>query len=83
MTPIERLQFAAISHTWGSLGGLVSLYCLVDPDLHDVTTILVTGQTRQGCIRAALCEIRRHRNARPRLVSITTIADRAGVEMRA
>ena len=78
MTPIERLQFAAISHTWGSLGGRVALYVLCDPDLYDVVTILVTAQTRAGCIDLALAEMARRRNSRPRLVSITTLAERGG-----
>lgn len=74
MTPIDYLRFAAISHTWGSVGCRVSLLVLLDPDLYDVDTVLVTAQTRAGCIRAALAEMREHRNHRPRLVSITQIA---------
>ena len=75
MSPIDDLRFAAISHTWGSVGGRVSLLVLLDPDLYDVVTILVTAQTREGCIVAALAELRRRRNEKPRLVSITQIAE--------
>ena len=71
---IDQLRHCTLSHVWGSLGGRVALHCLLDPDLYDATTVLVTAQTRPGAIDAALRAIDRCRNGTPRLVAITVIA---------
>ena len=75
---IDQLRDRTLSHVWGDIAGRVALSAVPLPGLYDAEHIMVTAQTADGCVRAMLIELARCRNGRPRLVSITTIAERGG-----
>ena len=78
MSPIERLQFAALSYRVSAVAGLVTIHARFDPDLYDVTELWAQAQTIDGAARDLVRWSRECRNDRPRLVSITQIAGRGG-----
>lgn len=76
VTLIDQLRHNTVSHTWVTLGGRVSLSAVPLPDLYDADHIMVTAPDSEGCIEAMLIELAACRNDKPRLVGITTIAER-------
>lgn len=78
MTPIERLQFAALSYQVYPCDREVVIRAHLDTALYHRAYVDGRGQTTELAAADAADQAEAHRNDVPRLVSITTIAERSG-----